>query len=156
MSGQTRLFPEPRYFFYITNASRGETPARRIVTEANKRCDQENTISQLKACGALSAPLDSLISNWAYMVIASLAWNLKTWSGMMIRVDGRPEQRAQREVARRRIIRMEWWTYLNSLIQIPAQIIRTARRLRFRLLTYRPSVDTLLLMHGQVLRPLRC
>lgn len=156
MSGQERLFPEPRYFFYITNASRGEKPARRIVSEGNKRCDQENTISQLKACGALSAPLDSLVSNWAYMMIASLAWTLKTWSGLMIRVDGRKEQREERRTARRQIIRMEWRTYLDSLIQIPAQIIRTARRLRYRLLTYRPSVDTLLLMHSQILRPLRC
>ncbi len=156
MSGQERLFPEPRYFFYITNTSRREKPSRQIVTEGNKRCDQENTISQLKACGALSAPLDNLASNWAYMVIASLAWTLKTWSGMMIRVDGRKEQREERQAARRQIIRMEWSTYLNSLIQIPAQIIRTARRLCYRLLTYRPTVDTLLLMHSQILRPLRC
>lgn len=156
MSGQERLFPEPRYFFYITNTSHREKPSRQIVTEGNKRCDQENTISQLKACGALSAPLDNLASNWAYMVIASLAWTLKTWSGMMIRVDGRKEQREERQAARRQIIRMEWSTYLNSLIQIPAQIIRTARRLCYRLLTYRPTVDTLLLMHSQILRPLRC
>ena len=156
MSGQQRLFEEPRYFFYITNASRGDKPARRVVTDGNKRCDQENTISQLKACGALSAPLDNLLSNWAYMLIASLAWTLKTWSGMLIRVDGRKTQRDERKAARRQIIRMEWATYLNSLIQLPAQIIRTARRLRYRLLTYRPSVDTLLLMHSQILRPLRC
>jgi hypothetical protein len=156
MSGQQRLFEEPRYFFYITNAPRSEKPARQVVADGNKRCDQENTISQLKACGALSAPLDSMLSNWAYMVIASLAWTLKVWSGLLIRVDGRKPQREERRAARRRIIRMEWATYLNSLMQLPAQIIRTARRLRYRLLTYRPSVDTLLLMHSQILRPMRC
>ena len=74
----------------------------------------------------------------------------------MIRVDGRKPQREQRRAARRRIIRMQWATYLNSLMQVPAEIIRTARRLGYRLLTYRPSVDTLLLMHSQILRPLRC
>ena len=154
-NGQQLLFDESRYFFYITNASRSEIPARQVISESNRRCDQENTISQLKACHSLAAPLDNLESNWAYMLIASLAWTLKTWSGMMIRVDGRQEQRKEREQIRRRVIRMEFATFINSLIQIPAQVIRSARRLRYRLLTYRPSVDTLLLMHKQVLRPLR-
>ena len=95
------------------------------------------------------------MSNWAYMIIASLALTLKTWSGMIIRVEGRKAQREQRQQVRSRIIRMEFTTFLNAFIQIPAQIIRTSRRLRCRLLTYRPSVDLLLLMHDQVLRPLR-
>jgi len=154
-SGQQLLFDEVRYFFYITNATRRESPARKIITAANRRCNQENTISQLSACHALAAPLDNLVSNWAYMIIASLAWTLKIWSGMMIRVEGRKAQREQRQQVRNRIIRMEFTTFLNAFIQIPAQIIRTSRRLRYRLLTYRPSLDLLLLMHDQVLRPLR-
>ncbi len=154
-SGQQLLFDESRYFFYITNASHRELSARQVISESNGRCDQENTISQLKACHSLAAPLDNLESNWAYMLIASLAWTLKTWSGMMIRVDGRQKQRKERQQMRRRVIRMEFATFINSLIQIPAQVIRTARRLRYRLLTYRPSIDTLLLLHDQVRRPLR-
>lgn len=155
LSGQQLLLNEDRYFFYITNASRSAAPARKVIAAGNKRCDQENTISQLNACHALAAPLDHLVSNWAYMVIASLAWTLKAWSGMMIRVDGRKAQRKERDELRRRILRMEFATFVNDFIQIPAQIIRTARRLRYRLLTYRPSVDSLLLMHAQILRPLR-
>ena len=46
---------------------------------ANKRCDQENISSQGKQMGAFAAPLHSTISNGAYMVMASLAWNLKCW-----------------------------------------------------------------------------
>lgn len=154
-SGQQLLLKEIRYFFYITNASRTRLPARQVVAGANQRCDQENTISQLNACHALAAPLDNLESNWAYMIIASLAWTLKLWSGMMIRTDGTEQQRNERRTLRRKIIRMEFSTFLNAFILIPAQIIRSSRRLCYRLLTYRPTVDSLLLMHEQVLRPLR-
>lgn len=154
-SGQQLLLKEIRYFFYITNASRTRLPARQVVAGANQRCDQENTISQLNACHALAAPLDNLESNWAYMIIASLAWTLKLWSGMMIRTDGTEQQRNERRALRRKIIRMEFSTFLNAFILIPAQIIRSSRRLCYRLLTYRPTVDSLLLMHEQVLRPLR-
>lgn len=155
-SGQHLLFDDQRYFFYITNASRRAKPARQIVAAANQRCNQENTISQLVACGALSAPLDNLNSNWAYMVMASLAWTLKVWSGLMIRVGGLPQQRDQQQQVRQRVIRMEFTTFCQSFMQLPAQILRTSRRLIYRLLTYRPSLETLLLMHEHILRPLRC
>lgn len=154
--GQQRLFDEVRYFFYVTNAPRSELPARSVIVSANRRCDQENTIAQLKACGALAAPLDSLASNGAYMAMASLAWTLKCWCGLMIRPGGRQCQRVEQESARRCVLRMEFATFLNAFMQVPAQIIRTARRLVWRLLTYRPSVDLLLLMHQQIRRPLRC
>jgi putative NIF3 family GTP cyclohydrolase 1 type 2 len=154
--GQQRLFEEVRYFFYITNAPRSRLPARRVIAGANQRCDQENTISQLQACHALAAPLDNLVSNWAYMVIASLAWTLKVWSGLMIRPGGRNPQRVEQASARRCVLRMEFATFLNAFIHIPAQVIRSSRRLIYRLLSYRPSVDVLLLMHQQIVRPLRC
>ena len=32
-----------------------------------------------EAVRALSAPVDNLYSNWAYMVMTALAWNLKAW-----------------------------------------------------------------------------
>lgn len=155
-SGQHLLFDTKRYFFYITNESADEVPAREVVRGSNKRCNQENTISQLKACHALAAPLHDLESNWAYMLFASLAWTLKIWSGMMIRVQGNPAQRRKRREARRRVITMEFSTYLNSLMLIPAQIIRGARQRIFRLLSYRPSVELLFTMHDHLSLPLRC
>ena len=155
-SGQQLLFSEERYFFYITNEAAEDVPAREVIRGSNRRCDQENTISQLKACGALSAPLDSLESNMAYMLFASLAWTLKIWSGMLIRVKGNEGQKRVRREARNRVIRMEFWTYLNSLMLLPAQIIRSSRRRIFRLLTYRPSVDLLMTMHDHIRLPLRC
>ena len=66
--GQMRLFEEYRYFFYITN-DRTMT-AEEVVFSANDRCDQENLIAQLKSgVQALTAPVDDLVSNWAYMVM---------------------------------------------------------------------------------------
>src|SRR5262249_55285982 len=83
--GQLRLFEEYRYFFYITN-DRAKT-AEEIVFSANDRCDQENLIAQLKGgVHALTTPVDDLVSNWAYMVMASVAWSLKAWSALMVPV----------------------------------------------------------------------
>ncbi len=77
--GQMRLFEEYRYFFYITNDRK--MTSKQVVFSANDRCEQENLIAQLKSgVRALTAPVDDLVSNWAYMVIGSLAWSLKAWS----------------------------------------------------------------------------
>jgi hypothetical protein len=155
--GQLRLFDDDqvRYFFYITNTAEKELPAREVIRGANQRCNQENTISQLKSSHCLTAPLNDLDSNWAYMVFASLAWTLKQWSGMLVRVKGNPNQQAQPSRIRDWVIRMEFATYLNSLMLIPAQIIRSARQTTFRLLSYRPTLESLLLMHQHIAMPLR-
>lgn len=156
--GQRRLFDEDhvRYFFYITNTQQEAVSAREVIRGANQRCDQENTISQLKASHALAAPLNDLTSNWAYMVFASLGWTLKQWCGMMIRVQGNPSHRAKQESVRRRVIRMEFATFLNSIMLFPAQVIKSARQTTFRLLNYRPTVECLLMLHDHIGRPLRC
>ena len=99
-----RLFEEYAYFFYITNESRARCSSRQVVFGANDRCDQENTISQLHASGALAAPLDNLTSNGAYMAIASLAWSLKCWSGLMIRPEGTAKQKQQQHETKTRLL----------------------------------------------------
>ena len=154
--GQHLLFYKEKYFFYITNESADEVSAREVIRGANRRCNQENTISQLKACHSLAAPLDNLQSNGAYMLFASLAWTLKLWSGMMIRVKGNPAQKQARVAARRRVITIEFSTYLNTVMMFPAQVIRSARRRLFRILTYRPSLDLVFLLHDHIRQPLRC
>jgi len=155
--GQQRMFDDDqvRYFFYITNKSEKECSTRQVIHGANQRCNQENTISQLKASHCLKAPLDNLDSNWAYMVIASLAWTLKQWSGLMVRVKGNPNQRAKPTAIREWLVRMEFATFLNSLILIPAQVLRSARQTTLRLLTYRRSVDALFLVADHISKPLR-
>jgi hypothetical protein len=129
--GETRLFDEIRYFFYITN-DREMTPEE-VFLFANDRCNQENVISQLKSgINALRMPSDSLISNWAYMVIATLAWNLKAWYGLLT-----PSPNAHRD-----ILRMEFKRFLDSFIKLPCQIVSTGRRLVYRILTYNRHLET--------------
>ena len=133
--GQMRLFNEYRYFFYITNDR--EMTAEEVVFSANDRCDQENLIAQLKSgVRALTAPVDDLVSNWAYMVMASLAWSLKAWSALLVPVS--PRHQAKHKEEKRKLLRMEFATFCAAFIQMPCQIVRGARRLIYRLLSWNP------------------
>ncbi len=103
--GQLRLFEPDRYFFYITNDR--IRSASEIVFCANDRCDQENLIAQLKGgVKALAMPVDSLVSNWAYMVMASLAWSLKAWAALLVPEHPRWAERHRAE--KRSLLRMEF------------------------------------------------
>lgn len=137
--GELRLVDEIRYLFYITN-DRTSTSAE-IVFGCNDRCDQENLIAQIAGgVRALSAPVDNLVSNWAYMVMTSLAWTLKAWSALWLPVDGR--WREQHEAERQSLLRMEFKTFVNAMIRIPCQIVRGGRRVILRVLnwnSYLPS-----------------
>jgi hypothetical protein len=133
--GQLRLFEEYRYFFSITN-DRDKT-AEEIVFSANDRCDQENLIAQLKGgVHALTTPVNDLVSNWAYMVMASLAWSLKAWSALMVPVS--PRHAAKHEAEKRRWLRMEFATFRAAVIEMPCQIVRSGQRLIYRLLSWIP------------------
>jgi hypothetical protein len=142
-------------FDYITNATKSSKPTRQVVVDANARCNQENNIAQLKQC-ALSAPLSDLTSNWAYMVIASLAWNLKIWSALMIKPSGTAKQKAEQATVKSKLVGMDFTTFRDRIVMVPAQIVRRSRSLIYRLLSYRPSVDLLLLIDSHIRRPLRC
>ncbi len=133
--GQLWLFEPDRYFFYITND--WTTPASEIVFLANDRCDQENLIAQLKGgVKAMAMPVDTLVSNGAYMVMASLAWSLKAWSALLVPVH--PLQAERHRAEKRSLLRMEFSTFCVALIQVPCQIVRTAGRLVYRLLSWNP------------------
>jgi Transposase DDE domain group 1 len=133
--GQLRLFEEYRYFFYITN-DRTMT-AEAIVFSANDRCDQENLIAQLKSgVRALTTPVDTLVSNWAYMVMGSLAWSLKAWSALLVPVA--PRHRAQHQAERRTLLRMEFATDREAFLRMPCQLVRTGRQLIYRFLSWNP------------------
>ena len=89
--GQTRLFDEIRWRFYLTNDREGTR--RDLVFKANDRCDQEDLIAQLKGgAPALRAAVDNLVSNWADMVMTALAWNLQAW--LALSVPEHPRHRA--------------------------------------------------------------
>ena len=130
------LLPEIRYFFYITND--WTLTAQEVVGEANQRCNQENLIAQLKGgVRALHAPVNTLTANWAYMVMASLAWTLKAWAALTLPLNGRWRQRHTKE--QQAMLRMEFRTFVNAFINIPAQIVTKGRRLVYRLLSWNPS-----------------
>jgi hypothetical protein len=97
-----------RQFSYITNDRK--MTMQEVVLFANDRCNRENVIGQLKSgVNALRMPSDGLISNWAYMVIAALSWNLKAWYGLVTLLPA----------ARRDILRMEFKRFPMNFIRIP-------------------------------------
>lgn len=137
--GEARLFDEIRHFFYITNDP--DASAAEIVFGCNDRCDQENLIAQLGGgVRALAAPVDHLVSNWAYMVMTSLAWTLKAWAALLLPTGGRwAEQRRQ---VRRRVLRMEFKTFVNNFVKIPCQVVEQGRRTLLRVLSWNEHLPT--------------
>jgi hypothetical protein len=136
--GQRRLFDDVRYFFYLTNDWVSE--AAEIVFSANDRCHQENLLAQLSGgVRALQAPVDNLVSNWAYMVMTALAWDLKAWAALLLPEEpGRWQEKHRTE--KRWLLGLEFKTFVNMFMRIPCQLVRTGRRLVFRLLAWNPQL----------------
>jgi hypothetical protein len=137
--GELALFDEVRYFFYITNER--EWSADEIVFSANDRCNQENLIAQLKGgVRALQAPVDTLESNWAFMVMTALAWNLKAWWALTLpAVPGRWQERHREQ--KQWVLKLEFRTFLNAFVLLPCQIVKTGRKLIYRLLGWNPYLS---------------
>lgn len=132
MKGEQPLIDEIRYFFYFTTYSADTHTPAQIVELANERCDQENIHGQLKSgLGALRAPVDDLLSNWAYMLIAALAWNIKSWYAIMM----------HRKNDRQDFVRMEFKRFLDTVIRIPAMVLVRARSIVVRLVAYTVNLD---------------
>lgn len=134
---------EIRYFFDLTNE---ETWTQAdIVAFANDRCNQENLIEQLKnGVQAMRLPVNSLVSNWAYMIIGALAWTFKAWLALL----------QPRSEHRQALLTMEFKKFLQELMLLPCQVLRAGRRLIYRLLQWNPWVDVLL-RGVEVVRKLR-
>ena len=131
---------QTRYFFYITNDRK--LSAAQVVFEANARCDQENIIKRLTGLGALHAPVNTLLSNWAYMVMASLAWTLKAWMGLLLPISPRWSKRHRQQAGR--WLRMDFATFRRGVLAVPTQIVRHARQVTFRFLGWRPELRGLM------------
>ncbi|MBC8379112.1 MAG: IS1380 family transposase [Planctomycetes bacterium] len=151
--GENVLFDDIRYFFYITNDRKASRT--QIVGDANNRCNQENLISQLKTgVNAMKLPVDNLVSNWAYMVMACLAWNLKAWYALLLPVSPRWEQKHKRQ--KDNILRMEFKKFSNFFVMLPCQIVKTGRRLLYRLLGWNEYLEIFFRALDCLSRPLRC
>ena len=100
----------------------------------------------------MSLPSNTLISNWAYMVMASLAWSLKAWWGLCLPPArggaGKIRQRQKREV-----VRMEFKRFVAGVIRLPCQVVRTGRRVVYRLMSYGPWHEPLLAAAAAWRRP---
>ena len=151
--GQKKLFDDSRCFFYITND--WESPAAEIVFDANDRCDQENLVQQHKSgVRSLTAPVDNLVSNWAYMVMAGLAWSLKAWAAPLLPETGRWKE--QRCAEKRKLLRMDFTTFRQAIIQMPTQIVQGGRRIVYRLLSWKAWQPVFFRLLDQLRLPLRC
>jgi len=137
--GEQVLFDDYRYFFYMTNDR--NMSAMQVVREATQRCNQENLIEQLKnGVRALHAPVNTLNANWAYMVMAALAWNLKAWAALLLPVISRWEEKHKKE--KETLLRMEFRGFLNAFINMPCQIVNTGRRILYRMQSWNPWQHT--------------
>jgi len=132
LRGQQNLFDETKYIFYITN--RWDLKIEEVVWHANQRCNQENLIEQLKnGVNALRLPVHDLVSNWAYMVIASLAWTLKAWFAMVL-----PKRESMA-----RVLAMDYKTFLHTIILIPCLVVNSSRRIIIRIVGYTKGIKWL-------------
>ena len=150
--GEQVLFDQIRYFFYITNRM---DEAIEIVLLANQRCNQENLIEQLKnGVQAMRMPVNDQASNWAYMVMASLALTMKAWFALVLPEAGRwGEKYADDKDA---VLRMEFKTFVNAFIRLPCQVIRSARQIVLRLMAWNPWLPVFLRGVDVLRQPLRC
>jgi len=121
--GQQHLFDKSRYFFYITNIR--DMSAREVLDFIRKRCNHENKVEQLKnGVPAFYAPCSEFHANWAWMIAGALAWNIKSWIGLLF---ANPSKG-------REITRMEFKRFMNNLIFIPCQILKSGRMVVYRFL----------------------
>lgn len=129
--GQQRLLDDYRYFFYLTN-DREPTPAE-LVFRANDRGNQQNLHAQSKVgVRALQGPVDTLETNWAYIVVVAVASNLK--GGLALCPQGSSGRGVVRHrLEKRTVLPMEFKTFLNAFLRMPWQIVQSGRRLFYPL-----------------------
>ena len=133
--GEDVLFEEIRYFFYISNKK--DFSSKEVIFFANDRGNQERLIDQLKnGVHSMRMPLDNLVSNEAYMVMASLAWTLTAWFALILPETGRWKEKHRAE--KHKVLHMSFKSFVNGFIRMPAQIVHSGRRIIYRLLDWNP------------------
>jgi hypothetical protein len=110
--GQRVLFERYLYRFIITSIE--DMSAADALRLAYGRCNQENTIEQLKhGLAALRMPTGELLANGAFMMAALIAWNLRAWLSLL----ALPAES----------LRWEWKRFRHAFVYIGAKIISHAR-----------------------------
>jgi len=70
------------------------------------------------------------------MTMASLAWSIKAWCALLLPV--RPRWAAKHDKRRQQLLRMDFRTFLAAFVEIPCQVIKGARQVRWRVLAWNP------------------
>jgi hypothetical protein len=110
--GQQALIRRHEYRFIITS-NEHDCPAE-VVRFAYGRCDQENTIEQLKnGIAAMRMPTGELLANAAFMLAAELAWNLRAWLSLL----ALPKATGT----------WEWKRFRHAFVYVSAKVVRSAR-----------------------------
>ena len=87
------------------------------------------------------------------MVMAGLAWSLKAWSALLLPETGRWKEK--HGVEKRTLLKMDFVTFRNAMVNMPAQIIRGGRRIVYRLLSWNRWQPTFFRLLDQLRLPLR-
>ena len=117
---------------YLTDDQ--DMAAAQVVFLANDRCQRGSLIEQLEhGVGATQMPVDALLSDWAYMVMAALAWTLEAW----LRCACGDEPLGGRCAAEKPPSCAWIETFLHALVLIRPSSA-PSRRLVFRLLAWSP------------------
>lgn len=116
-----------QYFQYITTVEDKDPAA--ILELIRKRFDHENKIEQLaNGVYAFKMPAKEFEANWAYMVIAAMAWNMKSWLALLM-------NEINAELGKK-LIEIEFKRFKNWIINIPCQIIKTGRYVVYKIMSY--------------------
>jgi len=76
------------------------------------------------------------------MVMAALAWNLKAWFALLV-----PERASGLE-----LLKMEFRSFLQAIVQLPCQIVLTARKITWRILSYNRWLKDFFATFGRIVR----
>jgi hypothetical protein len=116
-----------KYFQYITTFENED--AGELLKLIRKRFNHENKIEQLaNGVHAFKMPAKEFNANWAYMVIAAMAWNMKCWFGLLM-------DEINAELSHK-LISVEFKRFQNWIINIPCQIIKSGRYVVFKIMSY--------------------
>ena len=85
----------------------------------------------------MAMPVNDLVSNWAYMVMTALAWDLKAWWALCL-PEGVGRHQAPYRADKRWVLGLEFKTFVQAFVRLPCQILRTGGKLVYRLLSRNP------------------
>lgn len=89
---------------------------------------------------ALNPASDALLPNWAPMTIASLAWDLRAWFGLLL---------SYRSLWMS-VVRMEFKRFIHTVMPIPCLIVRAGRWIGYRIVGYNDKLAHVIKFSGRM------